>query len=106
MDENTFQDGGSPDAEQDDGDRVEGGAKEGMKTYIGTKIIQAEPMTEAGFRVDNGESSGAQEGANPQQSRPGYKVVYSDGYVSWSPKAQFEIAYREVTALERGIVTG
>ncbi len=40
-----------------------------MKTYIGTKIIQAEPQDE------------------------GYKVVYKDGYTSWSPKAAFEEAY-------------
>ena len=47
-----------------------------MKTYIGTKIICAEPQDR------NGE--------------PGYKVVYSDGYVSWSPKSVFEECYREV----------
>lgn len=51
-----------------------------MKTYIGVKIIQAEPRS----RVSDGS--------------PGYQVDYPDGYTSWSPKATFEEAYREVTA--------
>jgi hypothetical protein len=46
-----------------------------MKTYIGTKIILAEPETKDG--------------------EDGYKVQYEDGYVSWSPKDVFEIAYSE-----------
>jgi hypothetical protein len=44
-----------------------------MKQYIGTKIIKAKLETK------NGEE--------------GYKVVYEDGYVSWSPKDVFEKAY-------------
>lgn len=44
-----------------------------MKTYIGTKIIQAEPAT--------------------GPSGDGYNVVYKDGYRSWSPKEAFEEAY-------------
>ena len=45
-----------------------------MKKYIGTKIIEAEPR----------------EGAD---RREGYKVIYKDGYSSWSPKEAFEEAY-------------
>ncbi len=103
--ENTFQDGGGPetDAEQDNGTRAEAEPKKRMKEYSGAKILQAEPMTSAGFKVDQGESSGAPEGSNPQPSRPGYKVRYPDGYVSWSPKEVFEIAYREVTRAERAL---
>ncbi len=41
--------------------------------YIGCKDIQAEPETRNG--------------------QEGYKVVYRDGYTSWSPKAEFEAAY-------------
>lgn len=52
-----------------------------LKAYIGSKIIMAAPMTKDG--------------------QEGYKVVYPDGYVSWSPKAVFEEAYREVSAGER-----
>ncbi len=47
-----------------------------MKNYIGVKIVKAEPQAKDG--------------------RAGYKVVYSDGYVSWSPKNVFEKAYREL----------
>ena len=45
-----------------------------MKNYIGVKIVKAEPQEKDG--------------------RPGYKVLYPDGYVSWSPKDVFEKAYR------------
>ncbi len=50
-----------------------------METYIGTKIIQAEPQEKDG--------------------KAGYKVVYADGYVSWSPAGAFEEAYRQCDAL-------
>ena len=56
-----------------------------MKAYIGTKIVQAEPQR-------------AREGFE------GYKVEYEDGYVSWSPKATFERAYREITVAERALL--
>ena len=45
-----------------------------MKTFIGTKVVQAE--------------SEAREGVL------GYAVVYPDGYRSWSPPEAFEEAYR------------
>jgi len=35
-----------------------------------------------------------------RKNRDGYKVVYPDGYVSWSPKKVFEEAYREVNEEE------
>lgn len=44
-----------------------------MKHYIGVKMVQAEPMEKDG--------------------KAGYKVVYPDGYESWSPKEVFEEAY-------------
>jgi len=50
------------------------------KKYIGTKIILATPESKDG--------------------EEGYKVTYPDGYVSWSPKAVFENAYREITDSE------
>ena len=55
-----------------------------MKSYIGTKIIQAEPMKKDG--------------------EPGYKVRYSDGYESWSPKKTFEQAYREISNAEKALI--
>ena len=54
-----------------------------MKTYIGTKIIMARP------EVSGGQS--------------GYKVVYADGYRSWSPSKAFEEAYREISGLTFGL---
>ena len=57
-----------------------------MQAYIGCKVIQAEPQQKDG--------------------QDGYKVVYPDGYVSWSPKAVFEEAYRPVSAGEAQLITG
>jgi hypothetical protein len=60
-----------------------------MKKYIGVKYVYAEPCTVEEFN----------------EIRPlfysgdyqdGYKVVYEDGYVSWSPKDVFEKAYKEL----------
>lgn len=53
-----------------------------MKTYIGTKMVQAEPAT----RVVTEDCS----------TREGYRVRYEDGYESWSPKEVFERAYLEM----------
>lgn len=69
-----------------------------MKTYIGTKIIQAEPMDNLTFLE---ESKGMSFEGVP---KPGYKVIYPDGYVSWSPKEVFETAYREITDSEKALI--
>lgn len=55
-----------------------------MKAFIGSKIVQAEPQE--------------------RDNKPGYLVRYADGYVSWSPKAVFDEAYREIGILEAAIV--
>ncbi|MHA1146460.1 MAG: hypothetical protein ACTSRW_17110 [Candidatus Helarchaeota archaeon] len=55
-----------------------------LESYIGTKIIQAESQDRDGEK--------------------GYKVVYSDGYVSWSPKDAFENAYRKITDGEKKLI--
>ena len=68
------------------------------KTYIGTKVIKALPMTEACFFIEK-------DGAAPdREDQPGYKVTYPDGYVSWSPKHVFEKAYREVSDEEKSLI--
>lgn len=36
--------------------------------------------------------------------RPSYKVVYEDGYESWSPKETFERAYRKITEAELALL--
>lgn len=58
-----------------------------MERYIGTKIIEAEPMSRA--HGDNSED--------------GYKVRYPDGYESWSPKDVFEEAYRKASGVSFGL---
>ena len=55
-----------------------------MKNYIGTKLIQAEPQL---LEEDRGEY---------KKGEPGFKVVYPDGYTSWSPNNAFKKAYMEI----------
>lgn len=50
-----------------------------MKEYIGVKLIKAEPMSKT---TDDGKII------------EGYRVIYKDGYESWSPKDVFEEAYK------------
>ncbi len=63
-----------------------------MKAYIGTKIVEAEPQE----RRSNL--------ATGRVIEQGYKVVYEDGYESWSPKDVFERCYREVTDSEAELI--
>lgn len=80
-----------------------------MKTYIGTKIINAKPMTRGDYNAFLGWTVPADE--NPADD--GYLVEYTDGgkgntdlyagYVIWSPKEQFEKAYRETAGLTFGL---
>ena len=58
-----------------------------MKTYIGTKIVGAEPA----FRLD-GKRVQAIDRSMPIDAavEEGYRVIYPDGYESWSPKDVFE----------------
>lgn len=60
-----------------------------MKKYIGTKLIEAEPMTRGEYNEYRGWTIPADE--NPADE--GYLVRYSDSYVSWSPKEVFDKAY-------------
>lgn len=66
--------------------------------YIGTKLIRALPMDEVTFLHDV-----KKQGVTNRETRPGYKVIYPDGYESWSPKEIFEAAYREVTNSEKSL---
>lgn len=71
------------------------------KRFIGTKIILALAMTRGDYNVYRGWK--APEGED--QAVQGYLVEYTDGgtpndprhhgYISWSPKEQFDNAYRE-----------
>lgn len=53
-----------------------------MQTFIGTKIIKAEPEARDG--------------------KPGWLVEYGDGYQSWSPAKAFEDAYQPLDAMSFG----
>lgn len=63
-----------------------------MQKYIGVKKVEAEPMTRGDYNSFKGWTIPDNE--NPDDE--GYLVKYSDDYISWSPKKQFEEAYREV----------
>lgn len=62
-----------------------------MKKYIGTKQIEAEPMT-------RGDAWGKyllrEKPSTENFDDEGYHVRYEDGYESWSPKDTFEKAYK------------
>ena len=79
-----------------------------MKQYIGTKIIHAEPAKR--FWFENGEKLVVSDSEDtPQRAIEaiagdnGYKVVYPDGYESWSPKDVFEASYRETSGMSFGL---
>ena len=61
-----------------------------MNKYIGTKMIEAEPMTKGVYN----ESRGRAVPGDPNDA--GYLVKYQDGYESWSPKEVFDKAYMKV----------
>ena len=70
-----------------------------QKSYIGCKIIEAEPMDECTFLKEfRGQNIAHRE------TRPGYVVTYPDGYVSWSPKEVFEEAYRLISKKEKVLI--
>ena len=76
-----------------------------MKKYIGTKIVTATPMSRGSY---NGWELPADENGDDE----GYLVEYMDGgkpnhtghkgYTSWSPKEQFDNAYREIDGMTFG----
>lgn len=69
-----------------------------MKKYIGTKEVSAIPA----WQIDG--TIYPKDGVVPRSMnrKDGYKVVYEDGYESWSPKDVFEKAYKPSdTALDR-----
>lgn len=76
-----------------------------MKKYIGTKLIEAKPMTLGEYNVFRGWKIPD----NEDPARKGYLVQYPDSYVSWSPKEIFEAAYLQVNdnkSLPSGVSIG
>jgi hypothetical protein len=70
-----------------------------MQSFIGCKIVQAEPMDNCTFAQSKGKPWDTD-----YKVEPGYKVIYPDGYESWSPKAVFEQAYRLISDAEAELV--
>ena len=72
-----------------------------MKKYIGTKQIEADPMTMG----EAYEQNLLQAGRVPNESekdKAGYHVKYEGGYESWTPAESFEKAYKVAdTPLDR-----
>lgn len=80
-----------------------------MKQYIGTKLINAKPMT----RGEYNDYRGWQVPDNENPEDAGYLVEYQDsptantpdhaGYVSWSPKDVFDRVYRQSDGMSFGL---
>lgn len=78
-----------------------------MKQYIGTKQVSATPMTKAEYNeYRNWDLSEDEDG-----TEEGYLVEYEDsnpnhpnhkGYISWSPKKQFDDAYNSINEMTFG----
>lgn len=83
--------------------------KTDMQLHIGTKQVTATPMTRLAYNEYRGWTLPADEDG----SDAGYLVEYLDGgkpnhpghtgYISWSPKAQFDAAYRPTTGMSFGL---
>ena len=71
-----------------------------MKKYIGVKMIEAEPMTRETFNASKGAWMPK---VDDCYKKAGYKVVYENGYVSWSPKEVFVKAYRRIDNMTFGL---
>ena len=84
------------------------GREQSVKKYIGTKIVTATPMS----RGSNNTHRGWELPADEKWDDEGYLVEYMDGgkpnhpdhkgYISWSPKDQFDNAYREIGGMTFG----
>lgn len=71
-----------------------------MKTYIGTKIIEAIPAIRTGGKVYDANELIPR---SMELVEEGYKVRYPDGYESFSPKDVFEEAYRPIDGMNFGL---
>ena len=79
------------------------------KQFIGTKMVNASPMTRGEYNIFRGWQLPEDEDGSDE----GYLVEYQDGgkpntpqyagYVSWSPKAQFDAAYRQTQGMTFGL---
>lgn len=65
-----------------------------LKRHIGTKIVDAAPMSKHEFYPAH---------RSDELDEPGYLVEYEDGYRSWSPAEAFEKAYRAYGQMTFGL---
>jgi hypothetical protein len=71
-----------------------------MKTYIGVKILDAEPCTLGEYNAHRGWKIPDDE----DPDKPGFFLRYPDSYVSWSPAEIFKGAYRLISSEERALI--
>ncbi len=79
-----------------------------MNTYIGTKMIKAQPMNRADYNMYRGWGLSADENGGDA----GYLIEYigggqgnhpdHEGYISWSPKEVFDREYRKTSGMTFG----
>lgn len=75
-----------------------------MKKYIGTKQVEAEPMTMGEAYKRNLLQTGRVPN-DSEKDNAGFYVRYQDGYESWSPAETFNKAYKLAdTPLDRLII--
>jgi len=72
---------------------------ENLRRYIGSKIVDAAPLTLGEYN----KFRGWEIPVNEDPATPGYIVQYPDGYISWSPTPQFEEANRETNGMSFGL---
>ena len=71
-------------------------------TYIGTKIVQAEPAYKSGEKIYLKTEDLYNSFKEDDLIADGYAITYNDGYTSWSPKEVFEKAYKQSGDLSFG----
>lgn len=70
-----------------------------MEKYVGVKLVTAEPsLRDCSCDREEGDNSIC------KCQEEGYKVVYEDGYTSWSPKHVFEKAYRKILPCDKILI--
>ena len=74
-----------------------------MKKYLGVKIVSAEPAWKELNQIDGTAIKLKSECPYFKGREDYYKVVYEDGYESWSPKEVFEKAYHCINNLTFGL---
>lgn len=62
-----------------------------METFIGTKVVKAEPMSLWDWKDFNKKAS---KDIPATYKVKGYKILYADGFCEWIPEDQFRKVYK------------